>query len=386
MTGTLAENRTVLVAMSGGVDSSLAAVLLAEQGYNVIGMTMHLWDHAAGGGDLIHESACCSIEAADQARGVCTARRIPHYVADFRDEFRKEIVSNFIAEYLSGRTPNPCVLCNRRLKWEALLQKGRQSGAGYLATGHYARIGKDSNNGRYMLRRGIDAEKDQSYFLWMLTQPQLARTLFPLGEMTKRQTREQARVHQLKVSEKKDSQEICFIPDDDYRRFLEEMMGESPPMPGEGKEDAPPALPGPGPIQDSTGQVIGQHAGFPFYTVGQRRGLGVAVGHPLYVTRIDAVRNTVILGPEEDLYTDRLTASGLNWISIDEPQEPLHCTAQIRYRHTPAQAVLIPCSDGRATVHFDTPQRAITPGQSVVFYDGDIVLGGGLIEHVAPAS
>lgn len=379
MTSEVNKGATVVVAMSGGVDSSLAAVLLKERGYEVIGVTMHLWDYESYGGNIHYESACCSVEAMNDARAVCQAWKIPHYVLDLREEFDREVVGNFAAEYLSGRTPNPCVVCNQKIKWEVLFRKAKRLGASYLATGHYARIELDPKKRRYLLKRGVDENRDQSYFLWILTQNQLEQTLFPMGSLTKEQTRTMAREHCLKVAEKRDSQEICFIPDNNYRRFLKDLIARTR---GQQKGTSSPQLRD-GPVKDRFGKVIGTHGGYPFYTIGQRKGLGIAAERPLYVTRIDPEENAVYVGPDEALYDHSLTATHLNWISIPHLKGPLRCTSKIRHRHTPAEATLSATSADRIRLRFEQPQRAITPGQSVVFYDGEVVIGGGVIEPAA---
>ena len=379
--------KTVGVAMSGGVDSSLAAVLLKEQGYDVIGMTMHLWDYESCGGNIHHDTACCSVEAMNDARAVCESWSIPHYVLDLRGEFEKEVVGDFVSEYLSGRTPNPCVLCNQKMKWKALYQKAKQFGATYLATGHYARIeSSPDENGPYVLKRAVDKNKDQSYFLWILRQDQLKHTLFPLGSMTKDETRALAKNYDMKTADKSESQEICFIPDNDYRRFLEDAMRRTRSPNHNKDEHVTLSHLQAGPIKDRSGNVIGTHHGYPFYTIGQRKGLGIAAGGPLYVTEIDADENTVYVGSDEDLYEHSLMATNLNWISTSKPEKTLRCTAKIRYRHVPAAATLTPTGKDRFSLRFDESQRAITPGQSVVIYEGDMVLGGGIIEKRAAAS
>lgn len=371
--------KVAAVAMSGGVDSSLAAVLLKKQGFDVIGITMHLWDYERYGGNIHSDTTCCSIESMNDARAVCESLDIPHYVLDLREQFQKKVVGQFVAEYFSGRTPNPCILCNQYMKWDVLFQKTKQLGADFLATGHYARIEKCDREGRHVLKQGTDDGKDQSYFLWPLTQDQLGQTLFPLGSMTKEQTRTMAGEYHLKVAEKSESQEICFIPDNNYRRFIEDIMN-SPAIGTKNNLDMAPF--GDGPIKDRTGKTIGTHKGYPYYTIGQRKGLGIAAPNPLYVTGIDPGENTVYVGFDEDLYEHALSATDLNWISIEQLEEPVTCRAKIRYRHLPATAILSPKGKRTVTLRFHEPQRAITPGQSVVFYDGDTVIGGGIIEQV----
>lgn len=353
----------VLVAMSGGVDSSVAAALLVERGYEVIGVTMQIWDPAVT--EVAGEHVgCCSLAAVEDARRVANRLGIPYYVLNFRRAFEERVIRYFCAEYLRGRTPNPCVACNRFIKFELLLQKARALGATYVATGHYARVVYDEGSSRYQLCRSRDEEKDQTYFLYTLTQEQLAHTLMPLGDYTKEEVRQMARQRNLPVAEKPESQEICFIPENDYRKFLREVAG--------------PQIK-PGPFLDLEGNVLGQHEGLPFYTVGQRRGLGIAAGRRLYVVDIDPARNAVILGPAEALWRSELVAEDNNFISIEELTSPLEVQAQIRYRSRPAPAVISPLGEGLVKVSFLEPQRAITPGQAVVYYRGQCVVGGGTI-------
>ncbi|MCE5251131.1 tRNA 2-thiouridine(34) synthase MnmA [bacterium] len=365
-------SRKVAVAMSGGVDSSLAAILLKEAGFDVIGLTMKLWDfdHSGGRG---HERGCCDLSTFNDARSVAAQAEIPHYTFNMREEMERIVIGNFISEYCAGRTPNPCVLCNTAIKWHTLRTKAHAIGYDLLATGHYARIARYTD-GTYSLLTGMDRAKDQSYFLWGLDSPNLASTLFPLGHFTKEKTRREALSRNLKTAGRTESQEICFIPDNDYARFLRSAVkGELPDSLTEGD------------ILDTSGAVIGRHRGAAYYTVGQRRGMGIALGHPVYVTAVNANTNTITIGESEDLLSCSMTVSGLNWIRGFPPGKAFGCETRIRYRHkgSPAEVRLTP--DG-AEVTFASPQRAITPGQSAVFYDGEIVLGGGIIDTVVQRS
>lgn len=347
---------TVFVGMSGGVDSSVAALLLKQQGYAVVGVTMRLFSDRlprSGGEDDIAD-----------ARRVCEALDIPHRVAELSDTFCRFVVDEFVAEYRRGRTPNPCVTCNRALKFGALLDWARANGGDAIATGHYANCRFNPQSGRWELRHAA-SQKDQSYVLWQLTQEQLAATRFPLAGMEKAAVRALASEAALPVANKGDSMEVCFIEDDDHAAFIERYTGE---------QDRP------GSFIDANGQVLGQHQGITRYTIGQRKGLGIALGRPMYVTALDAAANTVTLGEEGSQMAASLTAERLNFVSIAPPEAPLRVQAKIRYQAAPAPAALFPCADGTARVAFDTPQRSITPGQSVVFYEGDLLLGGGIIQ------
>jgi len=353
----------VVVAMSGGVDSSVAAVLLAEAGYEAIGATMQIWPAGLPGSQA--ENGCCSLAAVEDARRVAAALGIPYYVLSLQESFTTEVIKPFARAYLRGVTPNPCLACNSRVKFGALLDKARALGATRLATGHYARSGFDPIRGRYLLRRGVDQGKDQSYALYGLSQEQLAASLFPLGGLRKEEVRALARRRKLPVAEKEESQEICFIPDHDYAGFLCAYHGR--PL-------------SPGTIVDRAGRVLGAHQGVARYTVGQRRGLGIAAPEPLYVVEIRPDSNEVIVGPEDDLYTAELAAEDVNWIALAPPlPESIEVEAKIRYSATPAAAVVHPREGNRAAVHFARPQRAVAPGQAVVFYQGDEVVGGGTI-------
>lgn len=361
------ENKCIAVAMSGGVDSSVAAALLKEQGYRVIGLTMHLWDYDGVGGNVAHESSCCSLDSIYDARHVCNQLDIPHYVLDVRKEFETHVIRNFISEYLNGRTPNPCVLCNSLMKWHVLLQKARQLEAEYLATGHYAQIQFDEVVGRYRLLQGVDDQKDQAYALWGLTQPQLAGTILPLGMYTKKDVRRLAAEFGLKTVQKNESQEICFIPDNNYRRFLAEREPDAIERLRQGE------------IVDTAGHVLGFHDGYPNFTIGQRRKLGIAVGRPMYVVRIDATNNRVIVGDPDELQQKALTAHRVNWIGIEPPASALEAVVRVRYNDRGQQARIFPLNTRTVRVEFHTPVKAITPGQSAVFYRDREVLGGGII-------
>ncbi len=348
--------------MSGGVDSSVAAVLLCEQGYEVIGVTLNVWPRLAPA--EAREDACCSLAAVDDARRVADRLHIPHYTLNFRDIFAATVIKDFVAEYQRGRTPNPCLRCNEHVKFGALLRRARALDARYVATGHYARVVFDPARGRYVLRRGLDHTKDQSYALYGLTQQQLAHTLLPLGSLRKAETRRLAAKLGLPVAEKPESQEICFVPDGDYGGFLVGQAG---------------LRPTPGPIVDRHGRLLGEHRGIIYYTIGQRRGLGLAAGRPLYVVAINPQRNEVVVGSEADLYADLLLADRVNMVACERLDGELAVTAKVRYRAPAAEAVVSQPADDRLEVRFSSPQRAITPGQAVVLYQGEDVVGGGTI-------
>jgi tRNA-specific 2-thiouridylase len=347
--------------MSGGVDSSVAAALLADQGHDVIGLSMQLYDQTDGTRTF---GSCCTLDDLHDARRVAAAINIPHYILNFEQQFDEQVVSNFVREYAAGRTPLPCAHCNSDLKFAALLDRARGFGADAVATGHYARVEHDGASGRYLLKRGIDAAKDQSYFLFSLTQDQLRYAVFPVGDRGKDAVRDYARARQLPVADKPDSQEICFIPDNDYATFV--------------TSRAPDIAKG-GVIVDERGHVVGSHEGIHRFTVGQRKGLGLSSPSPRYVLALRPAEQQVVVGPKASLERTTLTASEVNWI-LGEPREPLRVTAQIRHRHHAAPAVARACGDRRAELIFDTPQIAVTPGQAVVFYDGDSVVGGGWID------
>ena len=340
--------------MSGGVDSSVAAARLVREGYDVIGVTMRLSEEVRGGE-----------RAAEDARGVAELLQIPHYVADFRELFRRRVIDYFVTAYAAGQTPNPCVACNHYLKFSGLWEKAQEFGADFLATGHYARVTWNKTLGSFQLLKGRDGKKDQSYVLYHIASDLLPQLLLPLGDFTKPEIRDMAADLGLPVATKAESQEICFIADDDYGRFL--------------REHCPECLK-PGDIVDGTGRVLGRHAGAPLYTIGQRRGLGIAAPEPLYVIGLDMKKNQVVVGKENEVFTDTLTARGVNWLAGNPLGLPRRVEAKIRYGPRTALAAVSPLDESRVEVRFDTPQRAVTPGQSVVFYNGDEVLGGGVIE------
>jgi tRNA-specific 2-thiouridylase len=352
----------IVVAMSGGVDSSVAAALLAEQGHDVIGLSMQLYDQSDGQTSF---GSCCSIDDLHDARRVAAAINIPHYVLNFERQFDAQVVSNFVQEYAAGRTPLPCAHCNSELKFATLAARARGFGADAVATGHYARVERHEATGRAVLKRGVDPGKDQSYFLFSLTQDQLAQAIFPVGDRPKDEVRQYARMRRLPVADKPDSQEICFIPDNDYRSFVERKL---------------PAAPG-GLFVDEQGRVLGTHDGVHRFTIGQRKGLGLASqsGAPIYVLALRPADQQVVVGPKASLERTLLTASGVNWIA-GAPTGAIRVAAQIRHRHQAAAATARTLGDGHAEVLFDAPQIAVTPGQAVVLYDDDVVVGGGWID------
>jgi len=355
--------KKVVVGMSGGVDSSVAAWLLKEQGYEVVGVTMRIWqdeeEHTQE-----ENGGCCGLSAVEDARRVAWNLEIPYYVMNFKQEFKEHVMDYFVAEYLRGRTPNPCIACNRYVKWESLLKRSLDIGADYIATGHYARI-EQLPNGRYALKTSATAAKDQTYALYNLTQEQLSHTLMPVGAYTKEQVRQMAETIGLEVANKPDSQEICFIPDHDYARFIAENTEE---------------ILLPGNFVDLHGNILGQHEGITHYTIGQRKGLNLALGRPVFVVEIRPETNEVVIGEDEDVFTDRLVCDRLNWMALDGLHgEERQVMAKIRYSHKGAPCIIRELGDDQVECRFLEPVRAVTPGQAVVFYEGDYVVGGGTI-------
>lgn len=353
----------VVVGMSGGVDSSVAALLLKEQGYEVIGVTMQIWQDEEV--TLQEENGgCCGLSAVEDAARVAQVLDIPYYVMNFKQEFKKRVMDYFVSEYLAGRTPNPCIACNRYVKWESLLQRSLEIGADYIATGHYARV-EQLPNGRYAIRNSVTAKKDQTYALYNLTQFQLSHTLMPVGEFTKEEIRELAVKNHLPVAQKKDSQDICFVPENDYAAFIKKEAGNK--------------VPGPGNFVTADGVVLGQHEGITHYTIGQRKGLGLAVGHHVFVSEIRPQTNEVVIGEAEDVFRRELICDHINFMGMEDLREPRRVWAKIRYAHPGEWCVLERIGEDSIRCQFEKPVRAVTPGQAVVFYEGEYVLGGGTI-------
>ncbi len=357
-------NKKALIAMSGGVDSSVAACLTKEQGYDCIGVTMKLFQNDEI--FLSGEHTCCSLDDVEDARSVAFSLGIPYYVFNFKDRFREDVIDRFVSAYVSGATPNPCIDCNRFLKFRKLFHRARELGCNYVVTGHYARIDYDSLTGRYVLKKALDPSKDQSYVLYSLTQEQLSHVRFPLGDMTKEETRALAEAHGFVNAKKHDSQDLCFVQNGKYGDFIEQYLGKKFPE---------------GDFVDQNGRVLGRHRGIIRYTIGQRKGLGLSLPAPMYVTGVDPVQNTVTLGFHEDLFSRTLTASDLNLITLDQINRPMRLKAKVRYRQPEQWATVTQTGADQLQVVFDQPQRAITKGQALVLYDGDKVVGGGTIQN-----
>ena len=368
----MSKHGRILVAMSGGIDSSLAAVMLHEEGYEVIGMTMKTWDYASSGGTK-KETGCCSLDSINDARTISVNLGFPHYILDIRNEFGDAVIDHFTGEYLEGRTPNPCVLCNTHIKWDALLRRADRLDCEHIATGHYAHIRQvetdGSANGRYVISKGIDTLKDQSYVLWGVSQESLARTKLPLGSLKKSEIRQMATDRGfMELVTKSESYEICFVPDNDYRGFLKRRV---PTLEAE--------VAGGNFIMESTGKMVGKHEGYPFYTIGQRKGLGIALGHPVFVTEIRKDTNEVMLGLDKDLYRNGMMVSKLNFQKYASLDQPLQTVTKVRYKDPGTSATVIQTGIDQIEVRFDEGVSAIAPGQAAVFYEGDDVVGGGWI-------
>lgn len=369
--------KRVVVGMSGGVDSSVAAMLLKKQGYDVIGVTMQIWQDETPACQA-ENGGCCGLSAVEDARRVADTLEIPYYVMNFRREFQENVIDYFVGEYLRGHTPNPCIACNRYVKWEALLKRSLEIGADYIATGHYARIDR-LENGRYAIRSSVSAGKDQTYALYNLTQEQLARTLFPVGAYSKDEIRRMAEEAGLPVAHKPDSQEICFVPDDDYAGFIERETARRSKGRNLPEDGVAVTLPGPGNFVTRDGRVLGRHKGITHYTIGQRRGLELPMGKRVFVTEIRPETNEVVIGENEDVFTTEVLCDRLNFMSVTDLDTPRRVLAKIRYNHQGEYCEISKMPGGRVLCHFEKSVRAATPGQAVVFYEGEYVLGGGTI-------
>jgi tRNA-uridine 2-sulfurtransferase len=367
----MSQKGKVLVAMSGGIDSTVTALMLHHEGYEVVGITMKTWDYASSGTGAKgkKETGCCNLDSFNDARAAAVQHGFPHYILDIRDEFGDFVINNFVDEYLSGRTPNPCVLCNTHIKWRALLKRADAMGCDFIATGHYAKI-RQHTNGRYVISKAVDETKDQSYVLWGLQQDLLSRTLLPLGGYRKTEIRQMAFDYGYpELAKKAESYEICFVPDNDYRGFLKRRV--------EGLEERVAG----GNFVDKTGKVLGQHKGYPFYTIGQRKGLDITFGKPVYVTGINPESNTVVLGDEEDLNKNEMKVGKINLLKYDTITPGMEATTKIRYKDAGTLSNLYPQADGTVAVQFYEEAKGIAPGQSAVFYEGEDVIGGGIIQR-----
>ncbi len=363
----MSRNAKVLMAMSGGIDSTVAALMLHKQGYDVIGITMKTWDYATSGGTSKKETGCCNLDSFNDARAAAVEHGFPHFILDIREEFGNFVVDNFIEEYIAGRTPNPCVMCNTHIKWRALLKRADALGCDFIATGHYAQIHQHTN-GRYFIRKGIDETKDQSYVLWGLQQDLLSRTLLPLGTYRKSEIRQMANDFGYpELAKKSESYEICFVPDNDYRGFLKRNV--------DGLEERVTG----GYFIDKSGKILGNHKGYPFYTIGQRKGLDIALGKPAFVTKIIPETNTIVLGEEDDLNKNEMIVAGINWIKYDGISDGMEAVTKIRYKDKGALSNLYKYQNG-VNVRFYEDVKGIAPGQSAVFYEDDDVIGGGIIQ------
>lgn len=358
-------NKKAIIAMSGGVDSSVAACIMKEKGYECIGATMKLFNNDDAG--IPKEHSCCSLADVEDARSVADSLDIPYYVFNFSDKFKECVIDKFVDDYEQGRTPNPCIECNRHLKFEKLFQRAKELDYDYVVTGHYARIEYDNKSGRYLLKKALDDTKDQGYVLYSMTQEQLAHTLFPLGEMKKSDVRKIAEAHNFINAKKHDSQDICFVQDGGYAEFIESYTGKKYPC---------------GNFVDKNGNIMGQHKGIIRYTIGQRKGLGLALPKPAYVCGIDTEKNEVILGDNDDLFTTTLIAENINLISVEQIEKPMRCKAKVRYSQHEEDATVIQIDDDKIKITFDKPQRAVTCGQAAVLYDNDIIIGGGTITKI----
>jgi tRNA-specific 2-thiouridylase len=366
----MSKHGKILVAMSGGIDSSVTAMLLHEEGYEVIGITMKTWDYATSGSKGKKETGCCSLDSINDARAIAVEKGFPHYILDIRNEFGDFVIDNFVSEYLGGRTPNPCVLCNTHIKWDALIKRADMLDCEFIATGHYAQVRKQDN--RYMVSKGLDAAKDQSYVLWGLTQASLARTRFPIGSFKKTEIRQMAfEMGFEELSKKSESYEICFVPDNDYRSFLKHRKPEIESQLNNGN------------FIDTKGNILGKHKGYPFYTVGQRKGLDIAFGHPVYVIKINPIDNTVVLGQFEDLQRQTMYVRDVNFIKYATLDKPIETLTKIRYKDPGTHATLM-CHNKLLRVDFHKPVNAVAPGQSAVFYEDNDVVGGGFIARDLP--